>query len=208
MHVVRVVSRQKGREYTSVLLRNSYREDGKVKKQTLANLSHLPPATIDVIERSLRGEHLVSADGFEDPTQRGPRRGGGGTGHAARAGPREAHRPSALPAARPRDGDDRGAPAGTGLEARHEPDLGPVHARGGARGERCLGGRAVWGDGLAARAPGSHRGGSREATSRARRPRALRPHQYLRWREGTARWRGAATAGTASPVCSRSSTAS
>jgi len=65
MHVVRVVSRQKGREYTSVLLRNSYREDGKVKKQTLANLSHLPPATIDVIERSLRGEHLVSADGFE-----------------------------------------------------------------------------------------------------------------------------------------------
>ena len=65
MHVVRVVSRQKGREYTSVLLRNSYREGGKVKKQTLANLSHLPPATIDVIERSLRGEHLVSADGFE-----------------------------------------------------------------------------------------------------------------------------------------------
>jgi len=65
MHVVRVVSRQKGREYTSVLLRNSYREDGKVKKQTLANLSHLPVATIDVIERSLRGEHLVSADGFE-----------------------------------------------------------------------------------------------------------------------------------------------
>jgi len=65
MHVVRVVSRQKGREYTSVLLRNSYREDGKVKKQTLANLSHLPAATIDVIERSLRGEHLVSADGFE-----------------------------------------------------------------------------------------------------------------------------------------------
>jgi hypothetical protein len=61
MHVVRVVSRQKGREYTSVLLRNSYREDGKVKKQTLANLSHLPAATIDVIERSLRGEHFIGA---------------------------------------------------------------------------------------------------------------------------------------------------
>ena len=65
MHVVRVVSRQKGREYTSVLLRNSYREDGKVKKQTLANLSHLRPATIDVIERSLKGEHLVPAAGLE-----------------------------------------------------------------------------------------------------------------------------------------------
>ncbi len=61
MHVVRVVSRQKGREYTSVLLRNSYREDGKVKKQTLANLSHLPPATIDLVERSLKGEHFLSA---------------------------------------------------------------------------------------------------------------------------------------------------
>jgi len=61
MHVVRVVSRQKGREYTSVLLRNSYREDGKVKKQTLANLSHLPPATIDLVERSLKGEHFTSA---------------------------------------------------------------------------------------------------------------------------------------------------
>jgi hypothetical protein len=61
MHVGRVVSRQKGREYTSVLLRNSYREDGKVKKQTLANLSHLPPATIDLVERSLKGEHFLSA---------------------------------------------------------------------------------------------------------------------------------------------------
>jgi len=65
MHVVRVVSRQKGREYTSVLLRNSYREDGKVKKQTLANLSHLPAATIDLVERSLKGEHFTSADGLE-----------------------------------------------------------------------------------------------------------------------------------------------
>ena len=55
MHVVRVVSRQKGREYVSTLLRNSYREDGKVKKQTLANLSHLPPALIEVIRRSLAG---------------------------------------------------------------------------------------------------------------------------------------------------------
>ena len=61
MHVVRVVSRQKGREYTSVLLRNSYREDGKVRKQTLANLSHLPAVTIDLIERSLKGEHFLSA---------------------------------------------------------------------------------------------------------------------------------------------------
>ena len=61
MHVVRVVSRQKGREYVSVLLRNSYREDGRVKKQTLANLSHLPEPLIELIRGWLRGERYLAA---------------------------------------------------------------------------------------------------------------------------------------------------
>jgi hypothetical protein len=61
MHVVRVVSRQKGREYVSVLLRNSYREDGKVKKQTLANLSHLPEPLVGLIGGWLRGERYLPA---------------------------------------------------------------------------------------------------------------------------------------------------
>ncbi len=61
MHVVRIVSRQKGREYVSVLLRNSYREDGKVKKQTLANLSHLPEPLIELIRGWLRGERFLTA---------------------------------------------------------------------------------------------------------------------------------------------------
>jgi hypothetical protein len=65
MHVVKTVTRRKGREYTSWLLRNSYREDGRVKKQTLANLSHLPVAAIEVLDRTLKGEHLVSADELE-----------------------------------------------------------------------------------------------------------------------------------------------
>jgi hypothetical protein len=48
------------------LLRRSYRQDGKVKKETLANLSHLPPAAIDAIRRVLAGETLVGAeDAFE-----------------------------------------------------------------------------------------------------------------------------------------------
>lgn len=62
MHVVRVVSRQGGREYTSTLLRNSYREDGKVKKQTLANLSHLPEPLIELIRAWLGGQRFLSAD--------------------------------------------------------------------------------------------------------------------------------------------------
>src|SRR5450759_3861704 len=61
MHVVKVVSRQKGREYVSYLLRNSYREGGKVRKQTLANLSHLPEPLIDLIRGWLRGERYLAA---------------------------------------------------------------------------------------------------------------------------------------------------
>ena len=61
MHVVRVVSRQGGREYTSTLLRNSYREDGKIKKQTLANLSHLPEPLIELIRGWLAGQRFLPA---------------------------------------------------------------------------------------------------------------------------------------------------
>ncbi len=65
MHVVKVVSRQKGREYVSVLLRNSYRDDGRVKKQTLANLSHLPEPLIELIRGWLRGErYLPTGEAF------------------------------------------------------------------------------------------------------------------------------------------------
>jgi len=44
------------------LLRRSYREGGKVKKETVANLSHLPEETIELVRRSLRGERFLSAD--------------------------------------------------------------------------------------------------------------------------------------------------
>jgi len=48
------------------LLRRSYRQDGKVKKETLANLSHLPAQAIDAIRRVLAGETLVGVeDAFE-----------------------------------------------------------------------------------------------------------------------------------------------
>ena len=49
----------------AILLRESYREKGKVKNRTLANLSSLPPHSLDILRRSLKGENLVSADGFE-----------------------------------------------------------------------------------------------------------------------------------------------
>jgi hypothetical protein len=61
MHVARVRSVHGGKEYVSVLLRQSYREDGKVKHRTLASLTALPPAVIELIERSLRGERFLPA---------------------------------------------------------------------------------------------------------------------------------------------------
>jgi len=43
----------------AVLLRQSYREGGKVKKRTLANLSSLPMAQVEAIRAVLRGDTLV-----------------------------------------------------------------------------------------------------------------------------------------------------
>jgi hypothetical protein len=49
----------KDRVYETTLLRRSYREGGRVKTETLGNLSHLPPETIELIRRSLKGEMFV-----------------------------------------------------------------------------------------------------------------------------------------------------
>jgi transposase len=46
----------------AVLLREGYREGGKVKNRTLANLSSLPMDQIDAIRRVLKGETLVGID--------------------------------------------------------------------------------------------------------------------------------------------------
>ena len=40
----------------AILLRESYRENGKVKTRTLANLASWPPARVDALKRCLRGE--------------------------------------------------------------------------------------------------------------------------------------------------------
>ena len=61
MHVVTTERHYKGKVYRSHLLRHSYREDGKVKNETLANLSHLPEAVLELVKRALNGEHFVEA---------------------------------------------------------------------------------------------------------------------------------------------------
>jgi hypothetical protein len=47
------------RVYEAHLLRRSYRQAGKVKTQTLGNLSPLPAAAIEAVRAVLRGEALT-----------------------------------------------------------------------------------------------------------------------------------------------------
>lgn len=61
MHVQRIVRKYKDREYVSWLLRRSFRQDGKVRHETLANLSALPVETIEAVRASLAGKALVEA---------------------------------------------------------------------------------------------------------------------------------------------------
>ena len=55
VHVATTRRVYKGKTYETHLPRRTYREDGKVKHQTLGNLSHLPSDLIDTIRRRLRG---------------------------------------------------------------------------------------------------------------------------------------------------------
>jgi hypothetical protein len=67
VHVVRVaktgyVDKQgRRRDYSSAYLRRTYREAGKVKNETVANLSALPGPVIDLIDAGLKGTPLVPA---------------------------------------------------------------------------------------------------------------------------------------------------
>src|SRR5580692_10064629 len=67
VHVVRVsktgyVDKQgRRKDYSSAYLRRTYRDGGKVKNETVANLSALPDHVIDLIDAGLKGQQLVPA---------------------------------------------------------------------------------------------------------------------------------------------------
>ena len=67
VHVVRVtktgyVDKQgRRKDYSSAYLRRTYREAGKVKNETVANISALPDHVIDLIDAGLKGTPLVPA---------------------------------------------------------------------------------------------------------------------------------------------------
>jgi hypothetical protein len=68
MHVARIRSSHtdkqgRRREYESRYLRRTYRDGGKVRHETLANLSGLPDHVVDAVEAALRGDALAPAAG-------------------------------------------------------------------------------------------------------------------------------------------------
>ena len=64
VHVVRVTKagyvdkEGRRRDYSSAYLRRTYRSEGKVKNETVANLSALPDHVIDLIDAGLKGQQL------------------------------------------------------------------------------------------------------------------------------------------------------
>ena len=65
IHVVTNRRQGKGREYVTHLLRRSYREGGKVRNETVGNISHLPGELVELVRAGLRGEPVgVLSDAF------------------------------------------------------------------------------------------------------------------------------------------------
>ena len=54
----------------AILLREAFREGGKVKNRTLANLSQWPPARVEALRRALRGDFDQAA--LPEPPTLGP----------------------------------------------------------------------------------------------------------------------------------------
>lgn len=62
MHVDTIRRRHGERVYESHLVRRSIREGRRVRKETLANISRLPPEAIEAVRRVLAGERLLAAE--------------------------------------------------------------------------------------------------------------------------------------------------
>ena len=63
MHIVENKSKSGKKIYRSTLLRESYREDGKVRKRTIANLSNCTPQEISAINLALNHKDDLGALG-------------------------------------------------------------------------------------------------------------------------------------------------
>ncbi len=62
MHVATIRRRHGDRVYESQLIRRSVREGKRVRHETIANVSKLPPPALEALRRALAGQTLVAAD--------------------------------------------------------------------------------------------------------------------------------------------------
>src|SRR4051812_49682083 len=62
MHVATIKRRHGERVYESHLIRRSVREGRRVRHETIANVSKLPPVALDALRRALAGQTLMAAD--------------------------------------------------------------------------------------------------------------------------------------------------
>jgi hypothetical protein len=146
-----------GRErvYQTHLLRRSWRENGKVRNETVANLPRLPAETIGLVRRSLAGERFIPG---RHGGQSGPVAADGHAAAVAAMGrklgfpallgppcrqPLRAGRVRALPGRQARQGPDRvrpadrqGRPPGDGAGVRRQHPGPEDLPRGGRRGAR------------------------------------------------------------------------
>lgn len=56
MYLETIKSKRNGKTYVSHLVRETFREDGKIKHRTLSNVSKLPPAQLLALKNSLKGK--------------------------------------------------------------------------------------------------------------------------------------------------------
>ena len=165
----------------AILLREGWREGGKVKKRTLANLSKWPPTLVEGLRVLLKGGAAVSRldDAFDIVRSQTPRPCRRRARDAAQAAPGPDDRRRGLARAPARAGDDRRPDRRPRLETGRRPGLGrgdrARRARRDAGAGRLRRGRSLRRHGLAAQAPGRHRAALGQAASEGRRPGALRP---------------------------------
>jgi transposase len=62
VHVVTNRRQGKRREYVTHLLRRSWREGGRVRNETVGNISHLPEEIVELVRLALKGERFVGFD--------------------------------------------------------------------------------------------------------------------------------------------------
>lgn len=64
MYVSTTKRKRKDKVYTNYLIRSSYRENGKVKHKTIANITHLPQDLIETISHRLKTGQPLSLNGW------------------------------------------------------------------------------------------------------------------------------------------------